>query len=315
MWGATDGPRVIVEKGDPLAPRRANIRATSVYTQLDTEWYSELADVGSAYIVSNYNLGNQMIRRSERPKDHYTVIANDVLRDEQLSFRARGILAAILSRPDNWTIKSDLLAQQGKEGRDAIRSALKELRDANYLHLEKMRNPDGTFTTVQVVYDRPTTFPQVAPETENQASENQASDSQASIEVKRRKKEKKISSSSDDDGFADFWKLYPRKVGKGGAERAWKAALKKASKETILEGLATYQALRAGQDETYTAHPTTWLNQERWADETVNPETPEPETPQPNIPAWEPCDQCAGGWVYETDDQGYEYARPCICRP
>ena len=256
-----------------------------------------------------------MIRRSERPKDHYTVIANDVLRDEQLSFRARGILAAILSRPDNWTIKSNLLAQQGKEGRDAIRSALKELRDANYLHLEKMRNPDGTFTTVQVIYDRPTTFPQVAPETGNQASENQASDSQASIEVKKRKKEKKISSSSDDDGFTEFWKLYPRKVGKGGAERAWKVAIKKASKETILDGLATYQAIRAGEDETYTAHPTTWLNQERWADEMTNPETPQPETPQPNIPTWVPCDQCAGGWVYETDDQGYEYARPCICRP
>jgi len=249
-----------------------------------------------------------MIRRSERPKDHYTVIANDVLRDEQLSFRARGILAAILSRPDNWTIKSDLLAQQGKEGRDAIRSALKELRDANYLHLEKMRNPDGTFTTVQVIYDRPTLFPQVTPETENQASENQASENQAPIEVKKRKKEKKISSSSDDDGFTEFWKLYPRKVGKGGAERAWKAAIKKASKETILNGLATYQAIRAGEDETYTAHPTTWLNQERWADEMPN-QQPEPETP--NIPTWEPCGQCNHGWIETPDNR----LAPCPCRP
>jgi len=44
-----------VEKGNPLAEVKANIRATSVYTQLDTEWYSEFADVGSAHIVSNYN--------------------------------------------------------------------------------------------------------------------------------------------------------------------------------------------------------------------------------------------------------------------
>jgi hypothetical protein len=124
-----------------------------------------------------------------------------------------------------------------------------------------------------------------------------------------------ISSSSKDDGFDDFWTIYPRKVGKGAARKAWKTALKKAPKETILDGLATYQATRRGEDPSYTAHPATWLNAERWDDEMTNPETPEPETPQPNIPAWVPCDQCAGGWVYETDDQGYEYARPCICRP
>ena len=51
---ATDG-LVIVEKGNPLAEVKANIRATSVYTQLGTEWYSELADVGSAHIVRNQN--------------------------------------------------------------------------------------------------------------------------------------------------------------------------------------------------------------------------------------------------------------------
>ena len=134
-------------------------------------------------------------------------------------------------------------------------------------------------------------------------------------ELSNQRKEPDISSSSKDDGFDDFWTIYPRKVGKGAARKAWKTALKKAPKETILDGLATYQATRRGEDPSYTAHPATWLNAERWDDEMTNPETPEPETPQPNIPAWVPCDQCAGGWVYETDDQGYEYARPCICRP
>ena len=256
-----------------------------------------------------------MIRRSERPKAHYTVIANDVLRDERLSYRARGLLAAILSRPDNWTIKSELLAEQGKEGRDAVRSALKELRDCGYLHIEKIRNEDGTFATIQVIYDNPNTKHQVAPETENQASENQASDSQALIEVTKRKKDKKLSSSSVDDGFTEFWKLYPRKVGKDGAVIAYRRARKKAKQEDILAGLHLY-LLTCPKEKHFIAHPTTWLNQGRWADETEEPMNPEPETPQPNpYTNWEPCGNCHGGWIYTTDDRGYETAHPCICRP
>jgi hypothetical protein len=253
-----------------------------------------------------------MIRRGERPKDHYTVIANDVLRDESLSFRARGLLASILSRPDNWTIKSELLAQQGKEGRDAIRTALKELRDAKYLHLEKVRNDDGTFTTVQVVYDRPTAFPQVAPETVNQASENQSPDSQASIEVTKRSNDKNLSSSSDDDGFAEFWKIYPRKVGKGAALKAFKKHRKKTALDLILNACSLYAIERKGKDVEYTAHPATWLNQERWHDDQDPAHNPDPE---PEIPRWEPCGDCNNGWITEYDDKGYEYARPCICRP
>ena len=254
-----------------------------------------------------------MIRRSERPKNHYTVIANDVLRDERLSYRARGLLAALLSRPDNWTIKAELLAQQGKEGRDAVRSALKELRDTGYLQLEKIRNEDGKFTTIQVIYDNPHTKHLVAPETGNQASENQAPDFQASIEVTTRSNDKKLSSSSVDDGFDLFWDNYPRKVGKGAARKAWKTALKKADQQNIIGATILYR-ITCPKDPQYIAHPATWLNAERWADEPMNPTEPEP-NPTPNIPTWEPCGNCHGGWIYTTDDRGYETAEPCICRP
>ena len=123
-----------------------------------------------------------------------------------------------------------------------------------------------------------------------------------------------ISSSSPDDGFNEFWDLYPRKVGKGAARKAWRAALRKSSREDILAGVTLYAILRRDQDPQFTAHPATWLNGERWVDETMI-DVPEPEPETPIVPAWVPCGDCAGGWVYETDDRGYEYARPCICRP
>jgi hypothetical protein len=126
------------------------------------------------------------------------------------------------------------------------------------------------------------------------------------------RKEPDISSSSADDGFDQFWATYPRKVGKGSARKAWKTALKKTDKDTILAGTHLYASIRRNENPEYTAHPSSWLNAERWADETMNPE---PQKEEPIIPAWEPCGNCSGGWIYQTDERGYETAHPCICRP
>ncbi len=75
-----------------------------------------------------------------------------------MSFRARGILAAILSRPDDWRTSSETLAQQsgGREGRDAIRTALKELEACGYLIRRKEKHPKtGQFSTNYYVFDEP----------------------------------------------------------------------------------------------------------------------------------------------------------------
>jgi len=67
-----------------------------------------------------------------------------------------------------------------------------------------------------------------------------------------------------DDGFDGFWHLYPRKVGKGAARKAWAAAIGKTSVAEIMAGLARWQP---PPDSKFTPHPATWLNAERWADE------------------------------------------------
>lgn len=70
-----------------------------------------------------------------------------------------------------------------------------------------------------------------------------------------------------DATFDAFWKVYPRKAGKGAARTAWRRAMKVATYDAIMEGAQRYAAERAGGDPTYTAHPTTWLNGQRWLDE------------------------------------------------
>lgn len=214
-----------------------------------------------------------MIRRAARPTQDFTIIRNDVLRDSRLSYRARGLLASILSRPDNWTIRSEQLAREGGEGRDAIRTALNELKDHGYLESVQYQDPvTGRFSTEQVVYDRPLVRDpepeNPSPGPENPASDNQASVFQALLEEQKRTTEKEeLNIFITEQHFDEFWASYPRKVGKGQARTAFLKALKKAHVEDILAGCKQYAEQRAGQDPAYTAHPATWLNGERWTDE------------------------------------------------
>lgn len=96
-----------------------------------------------------------MIIRAPRPVDHYVIIRNDVVRDERLSYRARGLLVAILSRPDDWRTSARQLAREGPDGETAILTALRELEDLGYLQRVRRHGPSGRFVRDLVVYDTP----------------------------------------------------------------------------------------------------------------------------------------------------------------
>ncbi len=69
--------------------------------------------------------------------------------------------------------------------------------------------------------------------------------------------------------FDAFWAAYPAKVGKGAARKAFAKAIKLTDLETMLAAIATYKARKP--DWQNFAHPSTWLNQERWDDEWPEP--------------------------------------------
>jgi hypothetical protein len=95
------------------------------------------------------------IIRAERPNTKFAIIRNEVLQDERLSFRARGVLASILSRPDNWRCSAWDLAKEGIEGRRAILTALTELETHGYLVRSKSQDEAGRWSTSSYIYDSP----------------------------------------------------------------------------------------------------------------------------------------------------------------
>lgn len=124
---------------------------------------------------------------------HFTPLPNALLRDPRLSYRARGVLAELLSRPDGRWATADSLSRIARherggrgEGRDAMRAVFAELKAVGYLVAVRVRRDDGTVTTELHVHDVPR-FPGEVPEhpvvdrgTGNQASADRSPVHQAS---------------------------------------------------------------------------------------------------------------------------------------
>ncbi len=67
-------------------------------------------------------------------------------------------------------------------------------------------------------------------------------------------------------GFEAFWIMYPRKVAKLAACKAWHRARKLATEAEIMAGVERLLE-HLPEDMRFIPHPTTWLNQGRWDDE------------------------------------------------
>ena len=75
-------------------------------------------------------------------------------------------------------------------------------------------------------------------------------------------------------GFEKFWNAYPKKVGKGGARKAWdKIKVSNDLLDTILTAVGQQKNSKDWKKDEgqFIPHPATWLNQERWTDVVAGP--------------------------------------------
>lgn len=87
-----------------------------------------------------------IIRVDKNPDNPYVMLNKTALEDSNLSFKAKGIFAYLMSKPDNWKCQVKDLENNSADGRDSVRSGLRELRKHGYLIKRALRDQSGKIT-------------------------------------------------------------------------------------------------------------------------------------------------------------------------
>lgn len=225
------------------------------------------------------------IKRHELAIDReFTIVRNAWARDGRLSLRARGLLLQLMSHRPGWEVTIESLMRVNPEGRNAIRGAISELEEYGYLKREQQVSGGRYGGMDYIVCDPlisgvgktdigktdvggPAHKEDYLSEdhlSEDQVQEHNTAPSGAATAAAVTGELDLVS----DDTFDQWWDMYPVKVGKTTARKAYrKAALHHGDLTGKLQAYLQHRARHEGQGWLPNIpHPTTWLNQERWDD-------------------------------------------------
>lgn len=185
--------------------------------------------------------------------DNFTIVNNDWLRDERLTFKARGLLAYIESHSIEWKINVSWLVAHSVEGKEAIRSAIAELELHGYLK-RIQENVGGRFGEAHYITQDPVDD---LPLAENPSAENPP--------LKKTIDKKTIDKNKERELFEEFWSIYPKKIDKTAAVRQFRRALNRVTFEDILAGVIKFAAdPNLPEEKRFIKNPATWLNNDGW---------------------------------------------------
>jgi len=91
-------------------------------------------------------------------ENNYTRVSNHYLRDNSLSFKAKGLLTLMLSLPEDWDYTIAGLAQFTADGRVCIANTIRELEECGYIRRSQTRGENGAFAQNEYwIYEVPQT--------------------------------------------------------------------------------------------------------------------------------------------------------------
>lgn len=208
-----------------------------------------------------------LIRGHHSFDDNFTQIPNAWLRDPNLSFAAKGLLAQLMSHIPGWKISQESLAQQNGVGKDRIRTLLNELIRAGYLDRSDDRERNSMGQVGGYIYTTKD------PHTDELQKPTQEKPTQVNPPLKKNilkeeqvKNNERTNARKFEREFLDFYLQYPKKVGRLAAQKAFDKAAKRFGVEVILAGVARFSADPNLPELQYIPAPAVWLNQGRWDD-------------------------------------------------
>ena len=233
-----------------------------------------------------------IIRKITGLEGGYSVIPNSTLNDN-LSWGAKGLLAYLCSKPDDWEVSITALINHTKNckrpsGRDQTYAILNELIEAGYVHKLSERGGNGRFSGVNYVVS-PTPLRQLDldlepvpdyPDTDLPDTANRKQQSKESNKVKNKqigdllsledsenpekpKRKKRVRTVYPED-FEAFFKEYPDTKGsKKDALNAWKSLIPQEKKQ-VLASVSHYKDYLARETWQKPMYPAKYIRGENY---------------------------------------------------
>lgn len=166
------------------------------------------------------------IFRVAKNKDNpYVMIDKRIIDNDNLSFKAKGILVYLLSRPDGWEVNQADISSRSIDGLGAVKSGIKELKEAGYLRHAGTRTAKGQFATViwevyevPQVDNRPTDSPYMgvsSPQVEKPQVDNPQADNciQVLKELSNKGLSNNTTTTADVDISREVFRIYSNEIG------------------------------------------------------------------------------------------------------
>lgn len=97
------------------------------------------------------------VHRRQKP---FTMVDNELINDEKLSWAAKGLLIYLVSKPDNWKVYKADIVKHATNSKDSVSGIFKELRNTGYMTLTRFINERGQVISWSYdFYEEPLTTP------------------------------------------------------------------------------------------------------------------------------------------------------------
>jgi predicted transcriptional regulator len=187
----------------------------------------------------------------------FAQVPNSAIRDPEITPNAFRLLAYLMSHKEGYELTYGQIERQTTLGRYAINEAIRVLTIKGWLRTERTKKDNGQFG--------PTSFHILDPEAVDSVANDSSvghSTMEQPTDIKNtnylentKTKEKHL------EAFETFWLLYPKRIAKADALKAWNKAIKKKTADELIALTKAYSESKL-PDMTYIPYPASWLNKE-----------------------------------------------------
>jgi predicted transcriptional regulator len=185
----------------------------------------------------------------------FAQVPNSAIRDPEISPNAFRLLAYLMSHKEGYELTYGQIERQTTLGRYAINEAIRVLTDKGWLRTERTKKDNGQFG--------PTSFHILDPEGVDSVADDSSVGDSTMEQPTDNKNTNSLENTKDKEqhlkAFDEFWKLYPKKIAKADALKAWNKAIKVKTAEKLLELTKAYAEGKLPEDK-YIPYPASWLN-------------------------------------------------------